>query len=102
MSDSSSSDARTGLLLLVAAAAAVIVSNSPLAWCYERLLEVPLAVRLGDAGLSKPVLLWINDGLMALFFLLVGIEVKRELLEGRLRDKRAATLPVVAAFGGML
>lgn len=95
-------EAAGGVLLLLAAAFALALDNSPLAHLYDRLLTVPVVVQVGGLLLEKPLLLWINDGLMALFFLLVGLEIKRELMEGNLSSWRQATLPVVAAFGGML
>lgn len=91
-----------GLMLMVAAVVAMIVANSPLAGLYNSLLEVPFTVMLGDFGLSKPVLLWINDGLMAVFFFLIGLELKRELLEGELSDLSRLALPAVAAVAGMV
>ncbi len=90
-----------GLLLIAAAAAALVLDNSPLAWLYDRLLSLQLSVRLGEAGLSKPLLLWINDGLMAVFFLMVGLEIKREILEGELSTRARAALPFAGALGGM-
>ena len=87
---------------MVAAVVAMIVANSPLAGLYNSLLEVPFTVMLGDFGLSKPVLLWINDGLMAVFFFLIGLELKRELLEGELSDLSRLALPAVAAVAGMV
>jgi NhaA family Na+:H+ antiporter len=62
----------------------------------------PSLVAVGNLEIRKPLLLWLNDGGMAVFFLLVGLEIKRELLEGELTDRRAATLPILAAIGGML
>ena len=91
-----------GLALMGAAAFAMVVANSPLAAAYHGLLQTPVSVAIGSAGLHKPMLLWINDGLMASFFLLVGLEVKRELLQGELSSVRKAALPVAAALGGML
>jgi Na+:H+ antiporter, NhaA family len=93
--------ARVGFVLLGAAALAIALFNSPFAWLYEMLLSVPFSIRLGAVGLEKPLLLWINDGLMAVFFLLVGIEIKRERLTGQFLEMRQAVLPVVAAIGGM-
>ncbi|MFQ5511623.1 MAG: Na+/H+ antiporter NhaA [Candidatus Krumholzibacteriia bacterium] len=95
-------EAAGGLLLMVAAVLAMVVANSPLAVYYQALLELPLEVRIGAYGISKPLLLWINDGLMAVFFLLVGMELKREVVEGHLSSPRQASLPAFAALGGML
>jgi NhaA family Na+:H+ antiporter len=94
-------EASGAIVLLLAAAAALIVSNSRLAPFYNVLLEVPLGVRLGPLGIDKPLLHWINDGLMAVFFFLVGLEIKRELLRGELSTFGQAVLPAVAAVGGM-
>jgi NhaA family Na+:H+ antiporter len=91
-----------GLVLLAAAVAALIVNNSPLEWLYVGLLDTPVAVRVGALALDKPLLLWINDGLMAVFFFLVGLEIKRELLQGELSTFGKAALPAVAAVGGMV
>jgi len=73
-------EARGGVLLMLAAAAALVLGNSSLAHLYDALLTVPVVVQVGTLALEKPLLLWINDGLMSLFFLLVGLEIKRELL----------------------
>jgi NhaA family Na+:H+ antiporter len=85
---------------MIAAAVALIWANSPFASSYTALWQTPLTVGLGDLALSKPLILWINDGLMAIFFLVVGLEIKREILVGELREPRKALLPVVAAVGG--
>jgi Na+:H+ antiporter, NhaA family len=95
-------DAAGGVILLAAAILALILDNSPLEWLYDRLLETPVSLRVGHAGIDKPLVLWINDGLMALFFLLVGLELKRELLVGDLSTWRRAVLPLIAAVGGMV
>jgi NhaA family Na+:H+ antiporter len=94
--------AAPGVALMVAAAAAFVWANSPWREAYTALLEIPVAVEIGAAGLHKPLLLWINDGLMALFFLMVGLEVKREILQGELSSVQKAALPVAAALGGMV
>ncbi|HUP24513.1 MAG TPA: Na+/H+ antiporter NhaA [Thermoanaerobaculia bacterium] len=91
-----------GIVLVSTSVVAMLVANSPLAELYGRLLNVHLEVRIEDFRLAKPLLLWINDGLMAVFFLLVGLELKRELLEGHLSDLRRITLPAFAAVGGMV
>lgn len=93
--------AAPGMLMLGAAFLAMLAANSPVAGVYGSLLQVPFEVRLGDWGLAKPVLLWVNDGLMALFFLFVGLELKREMLYGHMSDRRLVILPGIAAVGGM-
>ena len=95
-------ESASGLLLIAAAAVALVLDNSPLAWLYDRLLAVPMAVQIGALIVSKPLLLWINDGLMAVFFLLVGLEIKREIFKGELSSRETAALPVLAAIGGMV
>jgi NhaA family Na+:H+ antiporter len=94
-------EAAGGVLLMLAAAAALVLDNSPLDFLYDAILTTPVAVQVGGLAIDKPLLLWINDGLMAVFFFLVGLEIKRELLEGRLSRWNQAALPVVAAIGGM-
>jgi NhaA family Na+:H+ antiporter len=91
-----------GILLIAAAGLAIIFANTPLATTYQALLNVPVEVRVGDLEIAKPLLLWINDGLMAIFFFLVGLELKREIVEGELSDPRKLILPGVGAIGGML
>ena len=95
-------EAAGGLVLMAAAVVAMAVANSPLADAYTRLLDLPVETRIGPLEIAKPLLLWINDGLMAIFFFLVGLELKREMLEGHLSSVRRATLPALAAIGGML
>lgn len=95
-------ESSAGVLLVIATIAALVVSNSPLSGLYERLLNVPLMVALGDLVVDKPLLLWINDGLMALFFFLIGLEVKREILEGQLSSRDQLLLPAAGAIGGFL
>ena len=94
-------EAAGGFLLLGAAVLALILANSPLEWLYDDLLETAVVVQVGALKLAKPLLLWINDGLMAVFFLLVGLEIKREVAEGELSSWHRAALPVVAAIGGI-
>ncbi|HVF63531.1 MAG TPA: Na+/H+ antiporter NhaA [Casimicrobiaceae bacterium] len=91
-----------GIVLVAAAIVAMIWANSPFAAAYFTLFETRMSIAFGAYSLSKPLLLWINDGLMAVFFLLVGLEIKREILEGELSTVKAAALPFIAAFGGML
>lgn len=95
-------EAAGGVTLAIAAAAAVMVSNSSLSGLYEAFLALPAQIRIGPLDINKPLLLWINDGLMAIFFFLVGLEIKRELLEGELSSVSQAALPAVAALGGMV
>jgi len=96
------SDVGAGTLLVIAALVAMVLANSPLADFYTGTLSTKIRIGFEDFGLEKPVLLWINDALMAVFFLLVGLEIKRELLEGELSDRRRAALPVMGAIGGMV
>ncbi len=95
-------EAAGGLVLMGAAVLALLVANSPLADWYAALLDLPLAISIGRFGIAKPLLLWVNDGLMAVFFFLIGLELKREVLEGHLSSLRQASLPAFAAVGGML
>lgn len=92
----------SGLLLGIAALLAIIVENSPLNYLYDQILQVALIIQIGDWSINKPILLWINDGLMAIFFLLVTLEIKREVVAGELSSIRKITLPGVAAVGGIL
>lgn len=94
-------ESASGILLVGAAAFAMLLVNSPMAWLYNQLLEVPVAIRIADFEIFKPLLLWINDGLMAVFFFLVGLELKREVLEGQLSRPAQVVLPAIAAVGGM-
>lgn len=95
-------ESASGLLLIAAAILAMTINNSPLSYLYNGLLDVPVAVQFGALHIAKPLLLWINDGLMAVFFLLIGLEVKREVLEGQLKEPSQLVLPGAAAIGGML
>ncbi|UUO22809.1 Na+/H+ antiporter NhaA [Colwellia sp. M166] len=95
-------EAASGIILMFAAVAAMIIANSPLMTYYDMLLNIPVQVSVGTFEIAKPLLLWINDGLMALFFFLVGLELKREFLEGDLSQPGQVTLPAIGAFGGML
>jgi len=94
-------EAASGILLLLAAILAMIAENSPADDWYDALLEIPVAIQFGEFEIAKPLLLWINDGLMAIFFFLIGLEVKREFLAGELSEPSRVVLPVIAAVGGM-
>ncbi|MDH4072449.1 MAG: Na+/H+ antiporter NhaA [Gammaproteobacteria bacterium] len=91
-----------GLLLLAFAVAAVVIANSPLSHLYQSLLDTVVAVRVGALEIDKPLLLWVNDGLMAVFFFLIGLEVKREFMEGELSSLSQVVLPGMGALGGMV
>ena len=91
-----------GLVLIAATVLALVAANSPVAGAYHALLDLPISVSVGDRALDKPLILWVNDGLMAIFFLIIGLELKHEMLEGKLRDPRAVILPGFAALGGMI
>ncbi|MGB4343381.1 MAG: Na+/H+ antiporter NhaA [Moraxellaceae bacterium] len=97
-----SMDVQGGLLLITAAVLAMLFANSTLAPAYESFLSITGQVRLGDLNVEKPLLLWVNDGLMALFFLAVGLEIKKEFLQGHLSDPRQVILPGLCALGGIL
>ncbi|TNG00590.1 MAG: hypothetical protein EP297_03570, partial [Gammaproteobacteria bacterium] len=86
-------DSASGIILMLAAAIAMVIVNSPLNWLYDVLLDTPVEIRIGAIHIAKPLLLWINDGLMAVFFLLIGLEVKLELLKGELSRLDQIILP---------
>jgi Na+:H+ antiporter, NhaA family len=92
----------SGVVLLAAALVALVWANSPWSAGYESLWDTRLTLRLGSWALGGDLRRWVNDGLMTLFFFVVGLEIKRELVTGELHDRRAAALPVVAAVGGMV
>ncbi|WP_027720621.1 Na+/H+ antiporter NhaA [Maridesulfovibrio zosterae] len=91
-----------GLVLIITTIIALVWANSPWGYLYEAFKNAPLTVGVGEFILSKPAILWINDGLMAVFFFLVGLEIKREILVGELNSFRQASLPIFAAVGGMV
>src|SRR6266542_2178402 len=91
-----------GAVLMIAVALALVWANSPWRGAYDALWRTVLELRLGRFGLAGDLREWVNEGLMALFFLVVGLEIKRELVEGELRSWRRAALPLIAAAGGML
>jgi NhaA family Na+:H+ antiporter len=94
-------ESASGILLVVATVLAMIVENSSAKPLYDALLGTPVAVQVGNLIVAKPLLLWINDGLMAVFFFLVGLEIKREVMEGELSDASRIALPAIAAVGGV-
>ena len=94
-------EAASGILLLLAVVLAMAAENSPADVWYDALLKIPVAIQFGGFEIAKPLLFWINDGLMAIFFFLIGLEVKREFLVGELSEPSRIVLPVVAAVGGM-
>lgn len=91
-----------GILLLIAAVIALLVANSPLQHLYNALLDTTVSVQVGELVINKPLLLWINDGLMAIFFFLIGLEIKREFIEGELSSISQIVLPGMGALGGMI
>ncbi len=95
-------ESSAGILLMVATVVALIFANTPLATFYTLLIDTPVELRIGALEIAKPLLLWINDGLMAVFFFLIGLELKRELVEGELSDRKNVILPGIGAIGGML
>ena len=95
-------EAAGGILLIGAAVLAMIAANSPLEEFYDTFLEMPVQVRVGELNIAKPALLWINDGLMAIFFLLVALEIKREALTGQLAGRARLILPLVCASAGVV
>ncbi len=91
-----------GIVLMAAAVLAMLVANSPLKPLYDLLLDVPVEIRVGALHIAKPLILWINDGLMAIFFFLIGLELKREIVEGELSRPENLILPAMGAVGGIL
>jgi NhaA family Na+:H+ antiporter len=92
----------SGILLFFAASLAMIAENSSLSGFYDSLLATQVEIRIDDFQIAKPLLLWVNDGLMAIFFFHVGLEIKREVLGGKLSELSAVTLPLFGAMGGIL
>ena len=95
-------ESASGILMLTAAIIAMLAANSPLTDLYSELLDITVAVQVGALSVSKPLLLWVNDGLMAVFFFLIGLEIKREVMEGELSSVSQIVLPAVGAVGGMV
>ena len=94
-------EAAGGILLIAAAALALLCANTPLEEFYDGFRELPVVVQFGDLRIAKPLLLWINDGLMAVFFLLVALEIKREALSGQLSSREQLILPLLCAVAGV-
>ncbi|MCV6625139.1 MAG: Na+/H+ antiporter NhaA [Cellvibrionaceae bacterium] len=94
-------ESASGILLIIAAILAMLAENTALNIYYDALLDTKVVVQVGEFKVAKPLLLWINDGLMAIFFFLIGLEIKREVLAGELSDPARVALPVIAAIGGM-
>ena len=95
-------ESAAGILLIIAAALAIVIANTPLNIYYELLIDTPVSIRVGALSVDKPLLLWVNDGLMAMFFFMVGLELKREMLEGELSSLKKVVLPGLGAVGGMV
>ena len=96
------SEASGGVLLLIFALMAIVLANTALSENYFHFLDTPVSVQFGAFSIAKPLLMWVNDGFMAVFFVLVGMEVKREMLEGSLSSYQQAIFPAIAAVGGMI
>lgn len=96
------SESAVGVLLILATIMAMLLSNTPYTYVYKEFLQIPVVISIADFVIAKPLLLWVNDGLMAVFFFMVGMEIKREVLEGSLNHVSKITLPAFAAVGGML
>jgi len=95
-------ESSAGVLLIVVTIVALLLQNSGLSSLYMGFLHTPVEIRFGALEIAKPLLLWVNDGLMAIFFLLIGLEVKREIMEGHLSSMQQIALPGIAAIGGMV
>jgi len=95
-------ESSAGLFLIGATALAILAANTGLSGYYNTFLDTNLSVAIGQYALSKPLLVWINDGLMVIFFFLIGLELKREFVEGHLSEKEQVILPAVGALGGIL
>lgn len=95
-------ESATGILLVLAMMAAMMMANTPLSCYYTDFMDMPVVVSIGSFAIAKPLLLWVNDGLMAIFFFMIGLEIKREVLEGSLSNPSAIAIPAFAALGGMV
>lgn len=92
----------SGILLVIATMLAIIFENSALNGLYHYLTDIKISIAIDEFNISKPMLLWVNDGLMAIFFFIIGLEVKREVLGGELSNPKNVVLPIIAAVGGMV
>lgn len=92
----------SGVLLICVTLLALFLQNSSLSTFYATFLHTPVEIRFGHLEIAKPLLLWVNDGLMAIFFFVIGLEVKREVMQGHLSSLKQITLPTIAAIGGMM
>lgn len=99
--EAAKSEAAPGIMLMIAAILAMVCANTDLRKYYDLFLSTPVAISVGDHEIAKPLLLWINHGLMTMFFFLVGLELKREMLQGHLRERSQIILPAFGAVGGM-
>ena len=95
-------ESASGILLLGALVIVLLIANSPLYTYYEAFIDIPMQIRIGSLDLHKPIQLWMNEGLMALFFMLLALEIKREVVEGELSSFRQVILPLIAAVGGIV
>jgi len=95
-------ESATGILLVISTVLAMVMANTSFEPFYDSLTSIPVVVSFGSFVIAKPLLLWINDGLMAIFFFMIGLEIKREVVEGSLRDPKAIAVPAFAALGGMV
>ncbi|NOX15259.1 MAG: Na+/H+ antiporter NhaA [Epsilonproteobacteria bacterium] len=95
-------ESSAGIMLIIVTILALVLENSPLSTMYNSFLHTHVEIRFGNLQIAKPLLLWVNDGLMAIFFFLIGLEVKREVLEGHLSSLSQVALPGIAAIGGMI
>ena len=95
-------DMAAGIVLAFAAVLAMVVANSPMSDIYEHFLHLPISIKIGSFSIDHHLLHWINDGLMVVFFFLVGLELKREMLVGELSEVKKVVLPAIAAVGGMM
>ena len=96
------SESAVGVLLILATVMAMLLSNTPYTYVYKEFLQIPVVISIADFVIAKPLLLWVNDGLMAVFFFMVGMEIKREVLEGSLSQLSNVVVPAFAALGGMI